>query len=205
MPRVARLLPIPRKYDRLGIQRYGFHGLSYGYLMEELARIGGPDERVILAHLGAGASLAAVRAGQSVDTSMGFTPAAGLPMATRSGDLDPGLVSFLAHSEGMTAEGFNELVNHRSGLVGLSETTGDVRELLALEKSDSRAAEALACFCYQTRKWIGAFAAALGGLETLVFSGGIGEHSPDVRARIARASNSWAWNWTPARTSTMPR
>jgi acetate kinase len=192
MPRVARLLPIPRKYDRMGVQRYGFHGLSFEYLMEELGRIGRreglpscPAEgRVILAHLGAGASLAAIRAGKSIDTSMAFTPAAGLPMATRSGDLDPGLVSFLARSEGMTAEKFDELVNHRCGLLGLSETSGDVRELLALEQNDSRAAEALACFCYQTRKWIGAFAAALGGLEMLVFSGGIGEHSPDMRGRI---------------------
>ena len=115
---------------------------------------------------------------------MAFTPAAGLPMATRSGDLDPGLVAFLAHSEGMTAEGFNDLVNHRCGLLGLSETTGDVRELLALEKSDSRAGDALACFCYQTKKWIGGFAAALGGLDTLVFSGGIGENSPEIRGRI---------------------
>jgi acetate kinase len=192
MPRVARLLPIPRKYEALGIQRYGFHGLSFEYLMEELTRIGRqeglpscPAEgRVILAHLGAGASLAAVRAGTGIDTSMAFTPAAGLPMATRSGDLDPGLVSFLARSEGITAEAFDDLVNRRCGLLGLSETTGDVRELLALEKSDPRAADALACFCYQTKKWIGAFAAALGGLDTLVFSGGIGENSPDMRGRI---------------------
>jgi acetate kinase len=217
MPRVARLLPIPRKYERTGIERYGFHGLSFAYLMEELARIGRhecrshpPDRqeclsscpaegRVILAHLGAGASLAAVRAGQSVDTSMAFTPAAGLPMATRSGDLDPGLVSFLARSEGMTAEGFDDLVNHRCGLVGLSETTGDVRELLALEKSDSRAAEALACFCYQTKKWIGAFAAALGGLETLVFSGGIGENSPAMRGRICEGLEFLGLNLDPGR------
>jgi acetate kinase len=204
MPQVARLLPIPRKYERMGIERYGFHGLSFEYLMEELGRIGRTDiprtrhaprdvladaereeyGRVILAHLGAGASLAAVRGGVSIDTSMAFTPTAGLPMATRSGDLDPGLLSFLARSEGMAAEAFDELVNHRCGLLGMSETTGDVRELLRLEKNDERAAEALACFCYQTKKWIGAFAAALGGLDTLVFSGGIGENSAELRARI---------------------
>ena len=145
---------------------YGFHGLSYAYLMEELARVAGPaaaQGRVVLAHLGAGASLAAVRDGQGIDTSMGFTPTAGLPMATRAGDLDPGLVSFLARSEQMTAEQFHELVNSRCGLVGVSETSGDVRDLLAREATDVRAAEALALFCYELKKRIGAYAAALGG------------------------------------------
>jgi acetate kinase len=186
MPRVARLLAIPRKYDRMGIERYGFHGLSYAYLMEELARIAGSEAargRVILAHLGAGASMAAVREGRSIDTSMGFTPTAGLPMATRAGDLDPGLVSFLARSEHMTAEQFHELVNQRCGLLGVSETSGDVRDLVAREAADVRAAEALDLFCYALKKWIGAYAAALGGLETLVFSGGIGENSAVVRQR----------------------
>jgi acetate kinase len=187
MPRVARLLPIPRKYDRMGIERYGFHGLSYAYAMEELQRIAGADAahgRVVLAHLGAGASLAAVHGGQSIDTSMGFTPTAGIPMATRSGDLDPGLVAFLARSEHLSAEQFGDLVNDRCGLLGVSETSGDVRDLLAREAEDVRAAEALALFCYRARQWIGAFAASLGGLETLVFSGGIGENSPEIRARI---------------------
>jgi acetate kinase len=186
MPRVARLLPIPRRYDAAGVQRYGFHGLSYAYLMEELRRIA-PHEaqgRVILAHLGNGASMAAVHGGKSMDTSMGFTPTAGLPMSTRSGDLDPGLVSYLSRTEGMTVEQFHTMVNQQSGLLGLSETSSDLRDLLASESRDPRAAEAVALFCYQAKKWMGSFAAALGGLDTLVFSGGIGENSAVVRARI---------------------
>ena len=187
MPRVAKLLPIPRRYEASGVQRYGFHGLSYSYLMEELARIGDPAAtkgRVILAHLGNGASLAAVRQGKSIDTSMGFTPAAGLVMSVRSGDLDPGLLSFMARTERMTASQFDRMVNHESGLLGVSETSSDLRDLLAHEDDDVRAAEALALFCYQTKKWIGSFAAALGGLDTLVFAGGIGENAALVRTRI---------------------
>ena len=186
LPRVARLLPIPRRYEAAGVRRYGFHGLSYAYLMEELRRLA-PHKaqgRVILAHLGNGASLAAVRAGKSIDTSMGFTPTAGLPMSTRSGDLDPGLVSYLSRTEGMTVEQFHTMVNRQSGLLGLSETSSDLRDLLASERHDPRAAEAVAFFCYQAKKWIGSFAAALGGLDALVFSGGIGEHSPVIRSRI---------------------
>ena len=136
MPRVARLLPIPRRYEAKGVQRYGFHGLSYAYLMEELARLGDPAAtkgRVILAHLGNGASLAAVRDGKSIDTSMGFTPTAGLVMSTRSGDLDPGLVAYLARTEQMTAPQFDRMVNHESGLLGVSETSSDMRDLLARE------------------------------------------------------------------------
>jgi len=187
MPRVARLLPIPRRYEALGVRRYGFHGLSYAYLMEELVRLGDPAAtkgRVILAHLGNGASLAAVRDGKSVDTSMSFTPSAGVPMSTRSGDLDPGLVGYMARTEQMTAKQFEEMVNFHSGLLGMSETSSDMRDLLECEKQDVRAAEAIAVFCYQVKKWIGAFAAALGGLDTLVFAGGIGENAPRVRARI---------------------
>ena len=187
MPRVAKLLPIPRRFDAKGIQRYGFHGLSYAYLMEELARLGDPTAatgRVILAHLGNGASLAAVRDGKSMDTSMGFTPTAGLVMSTRSGDLDPGLAPYLARTEQMTTPQFYEMVNHRSGLLGVSEISSDMRDLLAQEAGDVRAAEAVALFCYQAKKWIGSFVAALGGLDTLVFAGGIGENSPLVRARI---------------------
>jgi acetate kinase len=187
MPRVAKLLPLPRRYDAKGIQRYGFHGLSYAYLMEELARVAGAQAangRVILAHLGNGASLAAVHKGKSIDTSMGFTPAAGLVMSTRSGDIDPGLVAYLARSEKMTAPQFDKLVNHESGLLGISETSSDMRDLLAKESKDVRAAEAVALFCYQAKKWIGAYTAALGGLDTLVFAGGIGENAPPVRARI---------------------
>ena len=187
MPRVARLLTIPRRYEALGVHRYGFHGLSYAYLMRELVRIAGAQAangRVILAHLGNGASMAAVRDGRSIDTTMAFTPAAGLMMSTRSGDVDPGLVSFLARSEKMTAPQFDRMVNHESGLLGISETSSDMRELLGREAGDVRAAEAVALFCYQAKKWIGAYAAALGGLDTLVFAGGIGENAPPVRARI---------------------
>jgi len=187
MPRVAKLLPIPRRFDAKGVQRYGFHGLSYTYLLEELARLGDPAAsigRVILAHLGNGASLAAVRDGKSIDTSMGFTPTAGLVMSTRSGDLDPGLAAYLARTEQMTAGRFYDMVNHDSGLLGVSETSADMRDLLAREVADVRAAEAVMLFCYQTKKWIGSFAAALGGLDTLVFAGGIGENAPPVRTRI---------------------
>ena len=187
MPRVASLLPIPRRYEAAGVRRYGFHGLSYEFLMEELARLGDPAAtkgRVILAHLGNGASLAAVRDGKSIDTSMGFTPTAGLVMSSRSGDLDPGLVSYLARTEQMSATQFQEMVNHASGLLGVSETSSDMRDLLDRETQDVRAAEAVALFCYQAKKWIGAFAAALGGLDTLVFAGGIGESAPLIRERI---------------------
>ena len=187
MPRVAKLLPIPRCYDAKGVQRYGFHGLSYAYLMEELARLGDPAAttgRVILAHLGNGASMAAVRDGKSIDTSMSFTPTAGLVMSTRSGDLDPSLFPYFARTEQMTAKQFSVMVNHHSGLLGVSETSSDMRDLLAQEARDLRAAEAVALFCYQAKKWIGAFAAALGGLDTFVFAGGIGENAPLVRARI---------------------
>jgi len=187
MPRVARLLPIPRRYEAKGVKRYGFHGLSYAYLMEELARLGDPAAatgRVILAHLGNGASMAAVRDGKSIDTSMGFTPASGLVMGTRSGDLDPGLVAFMARSEQTAAAQFDRMVNHEAGLLGISETSSDLRDLLAQETDDVRAAEAVAMFCYQAKKWIGSFAAALGGLDTLVFAGGIGENAPLIRERI---------------------
>jgi len=187
MPQVARLLPIPRRYEAQGVRRYGFHGLSYAFLMGELARLAGAEAsqgRVILAHLGNGASLAAVREGKPMDTSMSFTPTAGVPMSTRSGDLDPGLLWYLARTENMSAKKFNEMVNFESGLIGISETSSDMQDLLEMEKDDIRAAEAIALFCYQVKKWIGAFAAALGGLDTLVFAGGIGENAPPVRARI---------------------
>jgi acetate kinase len=187
LPRVARLLAIPRRYEAEGVRRYGFHGLSYEYLMHELRRLGDPaatSGRVILAHLGNGASLAAVRDGRSVDTSMGFTPASGVPMGTRAGDLDPGLLGYFARSGQMTAAQFDRMVNHESGLLGISETSSDVRDLLERVGSDARAAEAVALFCYQARKCIGAFAAALGGIDTLVFSGGIGENAAVIREQI---------------------
>jgi acetate kinase len=183
LPAVARIVPIPRRYEALGVRRYGFHGLSYAYLMEELARIAGPEEaqgRVVLAHLGSGASLAAVKGGRCLDTTMGFTPASGLVMGTRSGDIDPGLVAFLAHVEGMTPAQFHHMVNQESGLLGVSETSADVRDLLD-RHDDARAAEAIDLFCYRVKTTIGSFCAALGGLDTLVFSGGIGENSPHIR------------------------
>lgn len=188
MPPVAKLLPIPRRYATRGVEHYGFHGLSYAYLMEELRRLepGAALGRVVLAHLGSGASVAAVRGGKSVDTSMGFTPTGGLMMGTRTGDLDPGLVYYLARTERMTAARFQRMVNHESGLLGVSGTSADLRVLLAREGRDVRAQEALALFCYQAKKWIGAYAAVLGGIDTLVFAGGIGENSPVVRERICQ-------------------
>jgi acetate kinase len=186
MPQVARLLPIPRRYSSKGVERYGFHGLSYAYLMEELGRLdpAASKGRVILAHLGNGASLAAVREGKSVDTTMGLTPASGLMMSTRTGDIDPGLAYYLARSEQRTGAQFQQMVNHESGLLGVSGTSSDMRDLLAQESSNVRAAEAVALFCYQAKKWIGSYVAALGGLETLVFSGGVGENAPLIRERI---------------------
>ena len=189
MPRVAKMLAIPRRYEAMGVQRYGFHGLSYAGLMEELERVAGTEaakERVILAHLGQGSSMAAMRGGQGMDTSMGFTSAAGLMMGTRSGDLDPGLVSFLAHTERMSPAEFDHMINRESGLLGVSETSSDMQELIARETTDLRAAEAVALFCYQAKKWIGAYAAVLAGLDTLVFAGGIGENAPSVRTRICQ-------------------
>jgi acetate kinase len=186
MPQVAKLLPIPRRFAAKGVERYGFHGLSYAYLIEELARLDpvAAKGRVILAHLGNGASMAAVRHGKSIDTSMAFTPTAGLVMSTRTGDLDPGLVYYLARTEHMTVPQFQNMVNHEAGLLGISGTSADMRDLLAHEAADGRAAEAVALFCYQAKKWIGSFAAALGGLDTLVFAGGIGENAAPVRKRI---------------------
>lgn len=187
LPREAQLLSIPRRYYDAGVRRYGFHGLSYQYLMRELERLA-PDTartgRVILAHLGNGASMTAVRAGKSVDTSMAFTPTAGLVMSTRSGDLDPGLVSYLAESEGLTAQAFYHLAHTQSGLLGISETSSDVRDLLTRAETDERAADALAIFCRTAKKFIGAYAAILGGLDTLVFTAGIGEHAPTLRTQI---------------------
>ena len=202
MPRVAKLLPIPRRYDAKGVQRYGFHGLSYAYLMEELVRLKDPaatNGAVILAHLGNGASLAAVQDGKSIDTSMSFTPTAGLVMSTRTGDLDPGLGYYLSRTEGMTPPQFQKMVNHESGLLGVSETSSDMRDLLEREAEDVRAAEAVELFCYSAKKWIGSFAAALGGLDTLVFAGGIGENAPAVRDRICQGLSFLGVGVDPAR------
>jgi acetate kinase len=186
MPTIARLLPIPRRYANKHVERYGFHGISYAYLTAELARVdsAAATGRVILAHLGSGASLCATRDGRSLDTSMGFTPASGLVMGTRTGDMDPGVAYYLARTEGISAAQFQQMVNHQSGLLGVSGVSSDLRDLLARQRGDPRAAQAVELFCYQVTKWIGAFAAVLGGLDTLVFSAGIGENAPIIRRRI---------------------
>jgi len=187
MPAVAKVLPIPRRFTEMGIHRYGFHGLSYQYLINELEKQAGKKTAnglVVLAHLGNGASLAAVYKGKSIDTSMGFTPAGGIPMSSRSGDIDPGVAWIMMKTENLSPKQFNHLVNHESGLIGVSGTSGDMNDLLQQEKKDERSADAVNLFCYQVKKWIGAFAAALGGIDTLVFAGGIGENSPVIRTRI---------------------
>ena len=187
MPDVAKLLPVPRRYYNAGIQRYGFHGLSYTYLMEELKQLSGIEAtqgKVILAHLGNGASITAVREGKSIDTSMSFTPTGGLPMSTRTGDLDPGVALYLMRTENIKPDQFSNLINHQSGLLGISETSSDMRDLLKVQNTDKRAAEAIDLFCYQAKKYIGAYAAVLGGIDTLVFSGGIGENASEIRSRI---------------------
>ena len=185
LPSFAKMFAIPRNFYERGIQRYGFHGISYSYLMEELKEKTGDvyNKRIILAHLGNGASLAAVKNGKCIDTTMGFTPAGGIAMSTRSGDIDPGIAWYFMKN-GMDEKQFNDLVNHRSGLLGISETNSNMHDLLAIENDDTRAAEAVALFCYQVKKSIGAFTAALSGLDVLVFSGGIGENSPVIRSRI---------------------
>jgi acetate kinase len=192
MPSVAKLLAIPRRYQAKGVQRYGFHGLSYSYLLEQLTQLDGIEvmsSRVILAHLGNGSSMAAILNGKSIDTSMGFTPASGLPMSTRSGDIDPGVVTFLMRMENMTEAQFHHMINHESGLLGVSDESSDVRDLLEKEGGNQGAADAIALFCYQVKKQIGAYAAALGGLDTLVFAGGIGENSAVIRKRICEGLN----------------
>ena len=187
MPRVARLFALPRHLADEGILRYGFHGLSYEYVMGELGVLD-PDaarRRVVIAHLGNGASMAAVRGGVGVDTTMGFTPAGGLAMGTRPGDLDPGVLLHLLRFRGMTPAALNDLINRQSGLLGVSGMSADMRDLLGREADDPRAAEAVALFCYQAKKFLGALAVALVGLDTLVFTGGIGKRAARVRWRIS--------------------
>jgi acetate kinase len=186
MPRVARLYALPRRFAEAGVLRYGFHGLSCEYVMEEL-RATDPaeaDGRVVIAHLGNGASITAVRGGVGLDTTMGFTPTGGLVMGTRSGDLDPGVLIHLLRSRESGSGVLGDLVNREAGLLGVSGTSADMRDLLACEEDDPRAAEAIDLFCYQAKKFLGGLAAALGGLDTLVFTGGIGEHAAPVRWRI---------------------
>ena len=187
LPAPARLLPIPRHFADEGIRKYGFHGLSYEFIVTELRRVEGDiaaGGKVIIAHLGSGASLVALKDGKSVDTTMGMTPASGIPMSTRSGDLDPGLVLYLQRNHGYTPDKFNHMVNFESGLLGVSETSADMKRLLEIENSDARAKEAIELFCYQVKKSIGALAASIGGISTLVFTGGMGENAPRIRAKI---------------------
>lgn len=186
LPPVARRLALARDLGDSGVVRYGFHGLSYEYITTTLRERGELPSRTIIAHLGNGASIAAVRDGVSIDTSMGMTPAGGLMMSTRSGDLDPGVLLYLSRARGFSLAQLDEAVNHRGGLLGISQRSADVRALLAARDGDQNAREAIDIFCYQVRKFIGAYAAALGGLDLLVFTGGIGEHSPEIRAQICQ-------------------
>ena len=238
VPELARLYALPAEFTQVGVMRYGFHGLSFEYIVEQLQREGGhprgaaeggrdgrPPERaeggrdgrppetgegerdgrrpegaeggrdgrppetgeggrLIIAHLGNGSSMAAVRDGRSIDTTMGMTPTGGLMMGTRCGDLDPGVIDYLMTHQGLTPAGLDSLINRRSGLLGVSGGTSDMRILLEREASDPAAARAVGLFCYQARKHLGALVAVLGGLDAVVFTGGIGEHAAEVRRRI---------------------
>jgi acetate kinase len=186
MPRVAQLYPLPRDLRDAGVARYGFHGLSCEYILQELRALDADaaDGRVIVAHLGHGASMTAVRHGVGVDTTMGLTPTGGLVMSTRTGDLDPGVLLHLLESRGLDPAALSRLVTKEGGLLGVSGSSADMQDLLAREAADPRAAEAVALFCYQARKFLGALVAVLGGLDTLVFTAGIGQHAAVIRARI---------------------
>jgi len=186
IPKVASMYALPRRLYDQGIRRYGFHGLSYEYVMGELRALEGElaNGRVIIAHLGSGASMVAVQDGKSVDTSMGFTPLEGLVMATRSGDVDPGALIHLFEHQKMSAKGMSTLLNKQSGLLGVSETSSDMKVLIDNVPRDDRAREAVDLFCYRAKKYVGAYSAVLGGLDVLVFTGGIGEHAPSVRNQI---------------------
>lgn len=192
MPEIAKLLPIPRKYQLKGLRRYGFHGLSYAYLLGQLEVIAGKEVargRVIIAHLGSGASMVAINKGLPLETSMGFTPASGLVMSSRTGDLDPGVASYLMANDHLDSGSFSQLVNHESGLLGVSEISGDMQVLQTKKNTDKRAAQAVDLFCYQSKKYLGSLSAILGGFDTLIFSGGIGENDAGVRALICSGLN----------------
>ncbi len=183
LPESAAMFPLPRALFDEGIRRYGFHGLSYESIVQHFgARL---PARVVMAHLGSGASLAAVKNGESVDTTMGLTPTGGIPMATRSGDLDPGVLLYLLRSRGASADSLEPLLNHEAGLKAISGGTPDMRRLQAMaEKGNAPARLAVDIFCTAVSKTVGAYAAVLNGLDLLVFAGGIGEHSAAVRAQI---------------------
>ncbi len=187
MPEVAQRYALPEPLFQAGLRHYGFHGLSYEYVTQELVKEAGAQEasgKLIIAHLGNGASLAAIEGGRSLDTTMGLTPAGGLVMSTRVGDLDPGVIIYLLQEKGMTPAAVNHLINHQAGLLGISGISADMHVLLAHADTQADAALAVEIFCYQARKFVGALAAALGGLDTFIFTGGIGENSAIIRARI---------------------
>ena len=186
MPRVAQMLSLPRRFESYGMKRYGFHGLSCAYLAEELFKLDSKiaSGRTIIAHLGNGASVTALENGKSVDTSMGFTPAGGIPMSSRMGDIDPGVLWYAMKKENLSLDSLSQLINHESGLMGISETSSDMLDLLNCEASDTRAKEAVDLFCYEVKKRIGAYAAVLGGVDTLIFTGGMGENASRIRRRI---------------------
>jgi acetate kinase len=199
MPFRAQRYALPPALWEAGIRRYGFHGLSYEYIVGELAARRALGARTIVAHLGNGASMAAVHQGASIDTTMGFTPTSGLVMSTRTGDLDPNVVLYLQRAEGWTLDAVDELVNRQGGLLAVSGFSGDMQDLLARERTDERAAEAITLFCYRARRAVGALAAALGGVDTLVFTAGIGEHAPAIRWRICEALGFLGITLDPAR------
>ena len=186
MPDVAKRYPLPRWTSEAGVGRYGFHGLSCESIISQLKQIDArrASGRLLVAHLGNGASVTAVRDGVSVETSMGFSPTGGLMMGTRSGDLDPTVVTFLARTREMTPDAVEKLVNEQSELLGVSGHSADMRDLLERAASDSQASEAIELYCYTARKHFGALAAVLGGIETIVFTGGIGEHAAPIREKI---------------------
>jgi acetate kinase len=186
MPNASRRYALPRHFMDEGLKRFGFHGLSYEYVAQELRTLDGKlaDGRVIVAHLGSGSSMAAIQGGTSIDTTMGFTPASGLVMGKRCGDIDPEAILYLIEQRKMTAQAVNTLINRQSGLFGVSGASDDVRELLDQESTNAHAAEALELFCYRAKKYLGAYVAVLGGLDILVFTGGIGMHASAIRQRI---------------------
>jgi acetate kinase len=187
IPQTAKMFAVTRELFRQGVQRYGFHGLSYEYILSELERNGDKSSakgRLIIAHLGNGASMAAVKDGKSIDTTMGFTPAGGMMMSSRSGDLDPGIIIYLLKEKHLDISRLNDLINQKSGLIGISDISSDMKVLLKKQKNNPHAVEAIELFCYQARKFIGALSAVLGGIDELIFTGGIGENAPEIRAQI---------------------
>jgi acetate kinase len=184
MPEVAQRFPLPHDLWHAGVRRYGFHGLSYEYIVATLGAAA--QGRLVIAHLGNGASLAALHHGQPLDTTMGFTPTGGVMMGTRSGDLDPGVLLHLMHAKGYDVRQIERLVNHQAGLLGVSGISPDMQTLLEQREREPHAAQAIELFCYQLRKHIGALTAVLGGLDILVFTGGIGEHAAPVRWEACR-------------------